>query len=129
MKKHQAIYDGPEPFAFVSYSHADQGEVYPEINGLQSQGFKLWYDEGIGAGSHWRDELAQRIRECSLFLFYASPDSFASRVCREELEYALDQDCTVLILYLEECTAPDGIAMAVSNRQALFRHKLLQSDY
>ena len=61
-------YRGEEPFVFVSYAHEDADVVYPEITGLHERGFNIWYDEGISPGSAWRDELAQRVEACSVFL-------------------------------------------------------------
>ncbi len=44
-------YKGDEPYIFVSYSHEDDGFVYPEIRWLKDQGFNIWYDEGITPGT------------------------------------------------------------------------------
>ena len=35
-------YKGEEPYIFVSYAHADDGIVYPEIQWLQDQRFNVW---------------------------------------------------------------------------------------
>ncbi len=82
-------YEGNEPYVFVSYSHEDADAVYPEIRWLQDQGFNVWYDEGISGASRWRDAIASRLGGCHLLLFYVSPRSVESQVCREELEFAL----------------------------------------
>ncbi len=122
-------YDGDEPHVFVSYSHEDAEFVYPEIRWLQDQGFNVWWDEGISGATRWRDEIADRIRGCHLFLFYISPTSVDSQVCREELEYALDQGRPVLSSHVESTSLPQGIKLAIANRQALFRHELEPEDY
>ncbi len=46
-------YKGDEPYIFVSYAHADDEIVYPEIQWLHDQGFNIWYDDGIDPGSTW----------------------------------------------------------------------------
>lgn len=118
MSQPQPAYEGDEPFIFVSYSHNDEADVLREITWLQEHGFNVWWDEGIGGGTHWRDELAQRINQCQLFLYYASPDSARSQVCRQELEYALTHDRIVLLSHLTGTELPEGIAPAGTNRQA-----------
>lgn len=122
-------YEGDEPYVFVSYSHEDDDFVYPEIRWLQDQEFNVWYDEGISGATRWRDELAGHIQKCHLFLFYASPRSVASQVCREELEYALENDRPILLVHLALTSFPEGMKLAITNRQALVRHKLDDGDY
>ena len=89
-------YDGDEPFVFVSYSHQDEELVYPELRWLQDQGINVWYDEGISGAARWRDAIAGRLTGCHLLLFYLSPTSVSSQVCREELEFALDAGGTTV---------------------------------
>ena len=36
------VYEGGEPFAFISYAHADSDRVLPLIRGLQQQGMRIW---------------------------------------------------------------------------------------
>ena len=122
-------YEGDEAYVFVSYSHDDDDLVHREIDWLQSQGFNVWYDEGISGASRWRDELAERIQKCHLFLFYASPQSVASQVCREELEYALEKERPILSVHLAPTSFPEGLKLAIANRQALIRHELDDGDY
>ncbi len=52
-------YKGEEPYVFVSYAHKDVSLVYPELTWLNNQGINIWYDEGIEAGTEWREELGQ----------------------------------------------------------------------
>ncbi|MFB3106115.1 MAG: toll/interleukin-1 receptor domain-containing protein [Pseudomonadales bacterium] len=61
-------YTGDEPYIFVSYAHADNEIIYPEIQWLRDQGFNVWYDEGISPGTVWRDELADSIEGSNLYL-------------------------------------------------------------
>lgn len=122
-------YEGDEPFVFVSFSHADESVVYPEIRWLQDQGIHIWYDEGISGGSRWRDAIAGHLSGCHLLLFFVTPRSVASQVCREELEFALDEERPILSVHLEATELPDGVRMAIANRQALFRDELEPDDY
>lgn len=54
-------YQGDEPYLFVSYAHEAAALVYPKLQWLKDRGFNIWYDEGIGAGTTWRTELAKSI--------------------------------------------------------------------
>ncbi|MEJ2239973.1 MAG: toll/interleukin-1 receptor domain-containing protein [Gemmatimonadales bacterium] len=122
-------YQGEEPFVFVSYAHEDDVLVSAEIGWLQQQGFNVWWDEGIHGATRWRDEIAKRIQRCHLFIFYVSEHSIASQVCREELEFALGQRRPILAVHLQPTALPEGIELAIANRQALLRHALDEQDY
>jgi len=62
-------YNGNDPYIFVSYAHAEEALVYPEIEWLHDQGFNVRYDEGSGSGTIWRDEIAEAIEGTALFLY------------------------------------------------------------
>jgi len=51
LEKPFPAYKDDEPYIFVSYPHADDEIVYPEIQWLHDQGFNIWYDDGIDPGS------------------------------------------------------------------------------
>ena len=46
-------YEGTQPYIFVSYAHKNDAAVLEIIGTLQSRGFRVWYDEGIEAGSEF----------------------------------------------------------------------------
>ena len=48
-------YEGDKEFIFISYSHKDNALVFPVIEKLAENGFRVWYDEGIDPGSEWPD--------------------------------------------------------------------------
>ncbi|MCZ6656663.1 MAG: toll/interleukin-1 receptor domain-containing protein, partial [Gammaproteobacteria bacterium] len=104
-------YSGDEPYIFVTYSHEDSDLVYPQIRWLQDQGFNVAWDEGISPGAVWRRELAQAIRECSLLLYFTTPNSVVSEHCTREVNFALDEHHRpVLAVHLEETVLPDALA-------------------
>ena len=48
-----SVYQGDNPFVFVSYAHKDSDAVYRILRLLQGRGLRIWYDEGITPGSEW----------------------------------------------------------------------------
>ena len=71
-------YQGAESSIFVRYAHADNEIVFPQLLWLHDQGFNIWFDEGIAAGSDWTNSLAERIARAALFLFFVTPPSLDS---------------------------------------------------
>jgi tetratricopeptide (TPR) repeat protein len=124
-----AAYRGTEPYTFVCYAHQDSDLVYPELSWLNDQGFHIWYDEGISPGTVWRDELAEAIEGASLFLLYVSPASVTSSNCNREVSFAVDQDLSLLAVYLQPTELPRGLRLAILDRQALMREQLAPDEY
>ena len=116
-----SAYDGNEPYVFVSYAHQDAELVYRELTWLRDQGFNIWYDEGIQPGNRWRDELANAIDGCELFLFLVTEAAVRSENCQQETDYALDHGCRMLLVYLESVELPPGLALSLGHRQAIIR--------
>ncbi|MBQ5360908.1 MAG: toll/interleukin-1 receptor domain-containing protein, partial [Lachnospiraceae bacterium] len=54
-------YEGARPFFFISYAHAQSEEVVSTIRILHEKGCRLWYDEGIPAGSDWPSNIARHM--------------------------------------------------------------------
>ena len=124
-----APYQGDEPFVFVSYSHQDSSAVHAELVQLREYGFNVWYDEGISPGLAWRDELARAIDRSGLFLFFVTRHSVNSDNCLKELNYALSRERPLLIVHLEPIDLPPGLALSLSDRQAIFKHELSSGAY
>ena len=123
MTEPKPAYSGDEPFIFVCYAHQDNDLTYPEIRRLQDAGFNLWYDDGITPGSEWSAAIASAIERCSVFLYLITPNSVASEHCRQEVNYALEQRCTMLALHLEATDVPGALKLSLSHRQAILKYK------
>ena len=64
-----------DKFMFVSYSHGDKLVVYPEIERLHGLGYRIWFDRGIRPTRVWTEEVSTKLRQCSLFLVFLSPQA------------------------------------------------------
>ena len=122
-------YGGDDPFIFVSYSHRDDELVYPELKRLRSLGFNIWYDEGLGAGNVWADELARRLRKCALTIYFISPNSVLSRFCANEVCYALEIEKPVLLVHLRPAILSPGLHMQLGSIQGILKYQLSESLY
>ncbi|MDP7357266.1 MAG: toll/interleukin-1 receptor domain-containing protein [Pseudomonadales bacterium] len=122
-------YKGDDPYVFVCYSHADSDLVYPELMWLKKRSCNIWYDEGIAPGEEWTEELAQAIKGASHFLYFVSPDSIQSRNCRDEVNFALENDQHLISVHLKETQLTDGLRLSIGLTQAILKHGLRRSDY
>lgn len=99
-------YEGDRPFAFISYAHLQSAEVVDTIRILHNKGWRLWYDEGIPAGSDWPANIARHMQECDCVIFFLSGSSLASPNCYSEMRTAFRLGKDILIVRLENCV-PD----------------------
>ena len=53
------------------------------------RGIRLWYDDGIEAGSDFREFIAEKIRDSWQVLLFASHESIQPGFVRNEINYAL----------------------------------------
>lgn len=100
-------YEGKRPYVFISYSHRDSETVLNVISALNDQKLRLWYDEGIPAGSDWPKNIEMHMRECSAVLFFLSKSALASPNCYSEIKTAVETGKPILTVPLEE-TVPDA---------------------
>ena len=82
-------YEGTLPYLFVSYAHKNDAAVLEIISTLQSRGFRVWYDEGIEAGSEWPEGIASHLTGAQRVIAFISNSYMRSDNCRREMHYAL----------------------------------------
>ena len=95
-----------------------------------ASGFNVWWDEGISPGAEWRGEVTHALQECSLILYFVTPDSVESGQCRREINFGLDQyHRPVLAVHLLNVELPDSLGLVLSDRQAILKPALSQEEY
>ena len=95
-------YEGTRPFLFISYAHRQSDEVVETIRILHEKGYRLWYDEGIPAGSDWPANIAQHMRDCEKVVFFLSERAMESPNCYSEMRTAVRSGKPILVVRLED---------------------------
>lgn len=72
---------------FVSYSRNNLDVVTQLVDDLQAVGMTAWHDQTLTGGQRWWDNILANIRDCEIFIFALSPESWESEACRSELSY------------------------------------------
>lgn len=116
-------YRGKEPYVFISYAHKDAARVYPILEQVQKDLYRIWFDEGIDPGTEWDEFIANQIIGCGYFIAFISKNYLASGNCKDELNYARDLEKHRLLVYLEEVTLPAGMAMRMNRIQSVFYYR------
>ena len=74
---------------FVSYSRQNLEAVTQLITDMQAVGIDTWHDQTLTGGQRWWDNILANIRECDIFVFALSPESWDSEACKSELGYVM----------------------------------------
>ena len=114
-------YEGSKPYIFVSYSHLDKKEVMGYIEGLEKQGFRVWFDGGIEAGSEWPEFIANRLSDSACVMAFISENFVESRNCRRELAFSQELEKQQLNVYIKKVELSNGMRMQLGLNQAIWR--------
>lgn len=109
-------YIGDEPYLFVSYSHRDTAAVYPILDTLYDNKYRLWYDESCETGNDFRDELKNKIEGCSGVILFVSESSMNSPFCGMEILCAKEKNKRIFPVYLgDNLEIPPAFQIFLSN--------------
>lgn len=88
---------------FISYSRRDSDFMAQVHARLTKDGHDVWVDwEDIPPTADWWQEIQSAIEEAHVFAFIISPNSVQSDICRDEIQYAIDNNKRFIpILYQE----------------------------
>lgn len=118
-----APYEGNEKYIFASYCHKDRDIVYPIIEHMAKDGYRIWYDEGINPGTDWPEIIAEHLDKCSVCISFITENSIDSHNCRREINFALLKKKPFISAFLEEVQLSVGMEMQLSSTQSVFRYK------
>ncbi len=95
------------PPIFLSYARADSEFCLKLAQDLQQAGVRMWMDQlDIRPGMRWDDEIQIAIKQADTMLVVLSPDSIESKNVRDEVNFALDRDDTIVPVLLRSCEIP-----------------------
>lgn len=117
-------YEGKEPYVFVSYCHKDKAYVYPIVERMAQDGFRVWYDEGIDPGSEWPESIARHLNNSTICIAFFSTNALNSHNCRREVNFALLKEKPFVSVILEKIKLSLGMEMQLSANQAIFKYTL-----
>ncbi len=98
------VYEGDKPYIFISYAHKDSETVCPIIKAMQKKGFRIWFDQGIEAGTEWPEFIAEHLEKAQNVIVFVSDAVMQSKNCAREVGFACDNGKEVLAVYIEKVT-------------------------
>jgi hypothetical protein len=117
------------PYVFICYAHDERDAVVAQIDWLKGQGFTVWFDEAIEAGSRWGDDLARAVEGCSAFLYFLSPRSVSSRYCLDEVHFALECGRPIVPVEIAPVTLTPGLKLSIGGTHRIFMHRMEAGEF
>jgi len=109
------VYEGNEPYLFVSCSTQDAAVVSPILDQLGYDGYRLWYDEESTEKNIVTSALTEKVRRCAVFLVLITNNYAASRTCRSALSTAVESGRTIRALFLQDAVLPQSLALQLAH--------------
>ena len=83
---------------FVSYASSDRERVRPLVEALEAEGFSVWWDRTIRAGTTYDREIEKAIDDARCMVVVWSVNSIESEYVRSEVEEGARHDILVPVL-------------------------------
>lgn len=123
MKCNVRPYEGNEPYIFFSYCHEDGGQVYPVIEQMASDGYRIWYDDGLHPGDEWPERIAWMLKGCAICVAALSQKFSESHNCKNELTFAINNQKGLLVIKLEDFPMSMGMRLQLANTQYIEKYR------
>jgi general L-amino acid transport system substrate-binding protein len=85
---------------FISYAHVDWQFVDKLANRLRRY-HDVWFDEHLLAGQDWWQAILEQLDRCECFIYALSPESLASKYCRDEYDEAQNSGKHIIPIRLQ----------------------------
>ena len=107
-----------EPYIYASYAKEDAEKVFPIIAKLQSDGFRLWYDDNARTDKTMSKTAKEKLRHAMFFLAFLSPSYLQSAYCGKEFQKGQEKDFSKCILiHIENAEIDNAFAFLLARAQ------------
>lgn len=120
-------YFGNEKYIYVSYSYKDVSKVFPVIERLVRDGYRVFYNNAFECVSP-EHEIKTKISHSEIMIFFATDNSLESADCFKEIDFAIKSDKKVISIFAEPVFLSPGREMFLSDLQAIYKYKYENND-
>lgn len=122
-------YEGEQKYIYIAHSFKDKRFVYPVIEQLAKDGYRVWYDEGLIYGFDTTTDLADKITRCDVVIAFLSDNTVDSYQFKREINFAILKKKEIIAVMLQEVHLSPGMEMQMSAFPAIFKYRLENSAF
>ena len=115
-------YIGKEKYIFVSYAREDKEKVFPFIENMQIAGFRVCYHADTDEEMFF--SVDEKLEKSTVVLAFVSPNTIDSVNARKDIQYVLENQKELLIVYLKDINSKYGLGKQLESLPSLH-----QADY
>ena len=119
ISQNNQMYEGTEPYIFISYSHRDSSDMLEITRVFKSKNIRFWYDSGLHSGDDWNLIIAEHLEKASICLLLLSSAAASSFYVKNELNFAINHRIPIHTLLLENFNLPIDIEMMLGRIQMI----------
>lgn len=113
-----------QKYIYIAHSFKDKRFVYPVIEQLAKDGYRVWYDEGLIYGADATTDIANKIAGCAVVIAFLSDNTVDSYQFKREVNFAILKKKDIIAVMLEEVHLSPGMEMQMSAFPAIFKYKI-----
>lgn len=117
-------YRGERNYICISHSSQDKRYVYPVIEQLTKDGYRVWFDDGEKFGSEATNEIVEKILKCCVFITFVSDNAANSYQLKREVNYAVLNKKEIIAVMLEDVHFSPGMEMQMMAFPAIYKYKI-----
>ena len=102
---------------FISYDRESRATVATLAADVVQLGHIAWFDQEIGGGRRWWNQILEKIRECDVFIFVLDPQALDSQACKSEWNYAADLGKSILPVLVSDQVDTDHLPTRLAEIQ------------
>lgn len=122
-------YEGEQEYIYIAHSFKDKRFVYPVIEQLTKDGYRVWYDEGLIYGVDTTTDLADKIARSTVVIAFLSDNTVDSYQFKREINFAILKKKEIIAVMLQEVHLSPGMEMQMSAFPAIFKYKIENSAF
>ena len=115
------VYEGENPFVFVSYALKDNEKVCRILRLLHERGLKIWYDDGLESGSESSEYIASHLDKAEAVIAFITENYVNSMNCCREISFAQMEKKNIIAVFIEKMELSPGKELQLLTGQIMLR--------
>ena len=122
-------YVGEQKYIYIAHSFKDKRFVYPVIEQLARDGYRVHFDEESKNVPEAANYVAEMIARCNIVLAFFSDNTVDSCSFKREVNFAVLKKKEIIAVMLEDVNLSPGIEMQMAAFPAIYKYKLSNTEF
>ena len=115
------VYEGENPFVFVSYALKDNESVCRILRILHERGLRIWYDDGLEPCSETYEYIASHLDKAEAVIAFITENYVNSMNCCREISFAQMKKKIIIAVFIEKMELSPGKELQLLTGQIMLR--------